>query len=284
MPKGDRAILKADPEDGTTPIANLLLEALAMAHLSGEEKGAVLFLWRRTYGWAEGDRRKTEDEISLPEWAAALNTAKDYSARVVKKLVQKRIIIQKDLGKGKGYIYSMNTRVNQWDRGSLNGLLLSKRYSQGLSKKYSPLPPKKTTPSDTNLATPKEILKKELKKDIYIVIFNLWNDLRIISHKNLTSDMKRAIDSARKDYSQEEIEQAMRNYAVIVKGPEYYFNHKWTLAEFLSRRHSNNIERFLDLEIAKSNFKKEASRGAHRQNPRRLRPRETYTRPEDYHA
>ena len=165
MPKGDREILKADPEDGTAPIANLLLEALAMAHLSGEEKGAVLFLWRRTYGWQEGSRRKTEDSISLPEWAAALDTSKDYSARIVKQLVQKRIILQKDLGKGRGYTYSMNTRVNQWDRGSLDGLLLSKRYSQGLSKRYSPLPPKKTTPSDTNLATPKERLKKELKKE-----------------------------------------------------------------------------------------------------------------------
>ena len=54
MPKGDRVIGKADPEDGTTPVANLLLEALAMAHLSGEEKGAVLYLWRQTYGWVDG--------------------------------------------------------------------------------------------------------------------------------------------------------------------------------------------------------------------------------------
>ena len=160
MPKGDRAILKADPADGMTQVANLLLEALAMAHLSGEEKGAVLFLWRRTYGWQNGAGRKTKDEISLPEWAAALNTSKDYSARVIKNLVQKNIIMQGDLGKGRGYIYSMNTRVNQWDRSSLNGLLLSERYSQGLSKKYTPQSPKRTTPSDTDLARPKEILNK----------------------------------------------------------------------------------------------------------------------------
>ena len=96
MPKGDHKKLKADPEDGTAPIANLLLEALAMAHLSGEGKGAVLFLWRRTYGWQEGSRRKTEDKISLPEWSAALDTSKDYSARVIKQLVKKQIILQKD--------------------------------------------------------------------------------------------------------------------------------------------------------------------------------------------
>lgn len=50
MPRGDREKLKADIEDGTTNIAHLLLEALAMADLSGAEKGLVLFLWRRTYG------------------------------------------------------------------------------------------------------------------------------------------------------------------------------------------------------------------------------------------
>lgn len=106
----------------------------------------------------------------------------------------------------------------------------------------------------------------KLNKTIYIVLFNLWNEQGIITHKNLTSGMKQAIDSARKDYSQEEIEQAMRNYAVIAKGTEYYFDHKWTLAEFLSRGKGNNIERFLDLEVAKSNFKKEAGHGAHQRD------------------
>ncbi len=46
MPKGDKAILKADPDDGTTPVSNLLLEALAIAKLSGMEKGALAYLWR----------------------------------------------------------------------------------------------------------------------------------------------------------------------------------------------------------------------------------------------
>ena len=115
------------------------------------------------------------------------------------------------------------------------------------------------------LASPKESIKEKLKKEIYISIFETWNGLKIITHKKLTSDMKRAIDSARIDYTQEEIEQAARNYALIVKGSDYYFDHRWTLVEFLSRRHNNNIERFLDLEVAKSNFRnKEQSSGAHR--------------------
>ena len=43
MPKGDRERLKADLEDGSTPLANLLLEALATANISGVQKGLVLF-------------------------------------------------------------------------------------------------------------------------------------------------------------------------------------------------------------------------------------------------
>ena len=123
--------------------------------------------------------------------------------------------------------------------------------------------------------TPQTKLKETKLNDMYTPLFSLWNKLGIITHKKLTSDMKRAIDSARKDYSQEEIGQAMRNYAVIVKGAEYYFDHKWTLVEFLSRRHSNNIERFLDLEVAKSNFRnKEAGRGAHRGYPEKTSTQE----------
>ena len=61
MSKGDREILKADPEDGTTPIANLLLEAIAIAKLTGREKGILLLLCRKTYGWQE--RRVTAVEL-----------------------------------------------------------------------------------------------------------------------------------------------------------------------------------------------------------------------------
>ena len=134
-----------------------------------------------------------------------------------------------------------------------------------------PVPERPISTTDNSVSSadnPQTKLKETKLNNNYILIFKLWNELGIISHKKLTGDMKRAINNARKDYSQEEIGQAMRNYAVIVKGAEYYFDHKWTLVEFLSRRHSNNIERFLDLEVAKSNFRnKEAGRGAHRGYP-----------------
>ncbi len=146
MPKGDRKIGKADPEDGTTPVANLLLEALAMAHLSGEEKGVLLYLWRSTYGWVNGNKRKVWDEISLTEWAKALNTNRRYALKIIAGLVEKKILLRKDLGKGKGYLYTTNTRVVQWDRGCLGEqgvsilttVVVSKQATQGVSKRTPP--------------------------------------------------------------------------------------------------------------------------------------------------
>lgn len=165
MAKGDRDILKADPDDGTTPIANLLLEALAMAHLSGEEKGIILFIWRRTYGWEDGpERRKVWDEISLPEFAAAINTSKRYVATLLSQLDSKKVILRNCLGKGKGYKYTTNTRVAEWGRGCLNQQGLLEKYTRGLSKRYTPLLPKSATPLATNLPTLKE-RERNINKD-----------------------------------------------------------------------------------------------------------------------
>lgn len=127
--------------------------------------------------------------------------------------------------------------------------------------------------------TPQSKVNK-LKETKYISVFNLWNEQGIIAHKTLTSDMKRVIDNTLQDYTQEEIVQAITNYAVIVKGNEYYFNHKWTLVEFLSRQKGNNIERFLDLGIAKQNYLKGGKNGKGGENPRQLRPRDSYSEPD----
>ena len=104
------------------------------------------------------------------------------------------------------------------------------------------------------------------KRSIYTDLLEMWNEQRIIRHKKMTKDIKPAINAALLDHSREEIEQAIKNYAVIVNGGEYYLDHRWTLSEFLSRKNGINIERFLDLEIAKSNFKKENGSGANKQD------------------
>jgi len=91
---------------------------------------------------------------------------------------------------------------------------------------------------------------KYSKGDIYSV-FTLWNSVEIIHHKKLTDEIKRAIEIKLKDFPLDEMCQAIKNYAEIVKDDQYYFNHSWTLKEFLTR----GLEKFMNMEVAKRNFK-----------------------------
>lgn len=127
MPKGDRENLKADCEDGFTRIANLILEALALAKLNGTQKGICLFLFRRTYGWNRG-----QDAISLGEFAAACGSTKAYISRQLQDLIQKNVIRQVSYQPGKTPVYAFTTRIAEWDRGCVNLEALSECAKQGL--------------------------------------------------------------------------------------------------------------------------------------------------------
>ncbi len=129
MPKGDRELFKADTQDGYTKIANLLLEALAMAKLNGVQKGICLFLWRRTYGWG-----LKEDQITLKEFAQACDTSEPYASRQLKQLVNWNIIMRSSYDPGKIPTYTFNTRVAQWDKGCTNVQGLNDCEIQGLYK------------------------------------------------------------------------------------------------------------------------------------------------------
>lgn len=166
MPKGDRAILKADPEDGHTPIANLLLEALAIAKLTGKEKGAVLYLCRQTYGWQKNGVRLKEAIISLKQWTSVLSTDKSHASSILSGLESKNIITRQFNGPGKGYCYSVNTRVAEWGNGCINQQRLREITKQPLPKTTTVGLPKTATPTATNLASRKETIKESINKDI----------------------------------------------------------------------------------------------------------------------
>jgi len=109
-------------------------------------------------------------------------------------------------------------------------------------------------------------------------LFDLWNSLGLIKHRALTGDMKRAIKATSRDFSAAEISQAMKNYAHIVNDEQYYFKHKWTMKNFLKR----GLEMFMDLEVAKNNYRKGGAGGADKKYPSQLKPRDQYTSPEEF--
>ncbi len=126
MPKGDRLKLKADPEDGTTPVANLLLEAVAMSHISGLQKGAIIFLWRKTYGWQGKDgKRLKEAKITLGEWMKSLDRDKSRISKALIELEDMNIIRRRVIDIWNGYYYSLNTDISSWNSESINLAKLS---------------------------------------------------------------------------------------------------------------------------------------------------------------
>ena len=76
---------------------------------------------------------------------------------------------------------------------------------------------------------------QDIKSNIYSDIFNFWNEKEIIVHRSLTTKIEKAIDKALKEYTVEEIKQAIDNYNTVIKDNEYFFDYKWTLIEFLTR-------------------------------------------------
>lgn len=121
MPKGDRFKLKADPEDGTTPVANLLLEAVAMAKLSGQEKGAVLYLWRQTYGWVGPNKKRLKEcKLTLSQWGKGLNITRFRASDVLANLVAKNVFFRRQADPWGGYFYRLNTNIASWNSDTIN--------------------------------------------------------------------------------------------------------------------------------------------------------------------
>lgn len=111
----------------------------------------------------------------------------------------------------------------------------------------------KTTGENPQSKVNKNKKEKEIYKEKEREIFNYWNKQNIIVHKKLTDDVRSVIVRTLRSYSVEEVKSAIANYAEIVHGDEYFFNYKWTLKDFVKR----GMDKFMDLEVAKSNFRKE---------------------------
>ena len=127
MPRGDREFFKADCEDGFTRIANLILEALSMVRINNTQTGICLFLLRRTYGW-----NRSEDAISLGDFAAACGTSKTYVSRQLADLLQKNIIRRVSYEPGKTPVYAFCTNIAEWDSECINLQALADNDREGL--------------------------------------------------------------------------------------------------------------------------------------------------------
>ena len=89
-------------------------------------------------------------------------------------------------------------------------------------------------------------------------IYSFWNEKKIVNHRKLTDKMVRKINGALKNYSVDEIKKAISNYSIILKSDDYFWTYQWTLEDFLQR----GLEKFMDLEKAKNNYRKSGNGGS----------------------
>jgi phage replication O-like protein O len=116
MPKGDSDNLRADIDDGYAKIANLLMEALCCAPLTGAEYSVVLFIMRRTYGWAQKNNRATgkSDPMTAEEIAAGTATPRRTVEKCIGSLLASRVIVREPYAPGNFYAYGINCNVAEW--------------------------------------------------------------------------------------------------------------------------------------------------------------------------
>jgi len=93
------------------------------------------------------------------------------------------------------------------------------------------------------------------RKELIYSVFQYWNSKKIIEHRELTDKLKGHINAKLGNYAEQEILDAIDNYAKILFGEEYFFSYKWTLEEFLTR--SNGFLKFLTVNEPLNNYKKD---------------------------
>ena len=64
--------------------------------------------------------------------------------------------------------------------------------------------------------------------------------------------MQSHINARLQEYSKDELEKAIDNYATVLKSDNYYWTHKWSLQDFMK---PNNVTRFTDEANPLDNFK-----------------------------
>jgi len=95
-------------ENGFTPIANAIVEALMKVNLSAYETRVLWFLFRKTYGWD-----KKTDWIALSQFSECIGIDRRLIHRCIKELLAKNmIVIEKD---GSKFKYGFQKDFDQWD-------------------------------------------------------------------------------------------------------------------------------------------------------------------------
>jgi len=96
-------------ENGYTPIANEIVEAMMRVNFSPHEMRILLFLFRKTYGW-----KKKSDRLSLSQFARGTGIDRRHVHRAIKNLSAKKVITVTRTGDRKALTYRFQKDYSLW--------------------------------------------------------------------------------------------------------------------------------------------------------------------------
>ncbi len=99
----------AQLENGYTPIANELVEALARVNLPNYEWRVLWAIWRFTYGWS-----KKVDRISYTEFEGLTGIARWHLPRTIASLEARNMITVTRLGDKRSCSYAFQKDSDEW--------------------------------------------------------------------------------------------------------------------------------------------------------------------------
>jgi len=219
-------------ENGFTNIANEIMEALCKINLSSYQTRIMLCVLRKTYGW-----NKKSDWISNSQLNEITGIQKQHVSRALNELKKRNIIIRD------GHYTSFQKDYELWTE-------LPKQVITDSGSKFTNSGFGVTSTGEHK----RNYTKETIQKNIYSDIFDFWNELGIVVHKDIfLTEYASSIKKAVKLYELEDIYSALCNYCEILKSDKYYFSYKWNLKDFLKR----GLEKFLDEVDPKNNFLKQ---------------------------
>ncbi|MED2754611.1 helix-turn-helix domain-containing protein [Bacillus thuringiensis] len=111
-------------------------------------------------------------------------------------------------------------------------------------------------PSETEEEASSETKRtKQQERESCESIFQHWNEKEIIKHRVLTQKTVSKIKARLNTFGVEELQQAIDHYHTVLTRPEYFWEYRWSLQEFL--RSDENVEKFLNTAYLKGLRKKE---------------------------
>jgi phage replication O-like protein O len=127
-------------KNGFIPVAIELVEQFYSVNIPGEEWRIIWALWRKTWGWKKGNRKKDWDWISISQFEKMTKMKKANVHRSLKSLLAKRLIVRK------GNLLKFNQNYNEWVLAK-RLTVLAKRLT-GVSQKDIPPLVKRITTKD----------------------------------------------------------------------------------------------------------------------------------------